>query len=161
LGYCQAKFKKHYNRAILSGKIKCVYGGAVIAAIIMRLVKRPVKAEDTAPEALEKAGQVGMQTIPVLDNDHKVIGALDVHGITSLASNGDEGLKSLRAGGFLKRDIVCIGPDAGIGDIMDMFDERGDGLEAVFVVDNENRLLGVVTRMDCIYMENGHGPRKT
>ncbi len=122
------------------------------AAHIMSITAKRLKPDDTLLDALAAiAGDLGPE-LPVVDGDGMVLGILEADALMK-AIQSDEGhdmgsLLSMKVSGFLTKECLTIGPEASFSEAAACFTKSAPRSRTILVVDNEKRLLGVISEKD-------------
>ena len=145
----------------------------MIAANIMTKEVKTLKPSNSIIDALEILKEEKIRQIPVVDNDNKVVGTITSRGLLrtllpDYITSGD--LKDVKFAPELTqftdkiddlrnttvqevidkdcKDCTCISPETSTMEIAAIFVNSDKELESVIVVDDENRVLGVISPID-------------
>lgn len=114
----------------------------------------PVIAPDgTLKDALEIFDKRGVCLLPVVDGSGRVSGVISRTSLMAAIACGTlpglianlDGLSGKKAAGFMDKNFASAGPEAPALAVISLFLNGPAFTEAVLVVDNSKRLLGVIT----------------
>jgi CBS domain-containing protein len=101
--------------------------------------------DDGLDSALDKLAQIGARHLPVIDGERRLLGAVIGRAIRP---PDDQGFATVRVGTVMETQLSTTSPDTGLAILISMFtDSRVD---AVFVVDDTERLVGIVSYIDVL-----------
>ncbi len=105
---------------------------------------------DSILDVAKKIAEAGIPDAVVLDADDKVVGSLDDYDIISKVIAPEMDLKSTTAA-----DIMFVPPPVRLSTELEKVHEMMEKLEATAlpVIDDDNKLLGVITIMDILEAE--------
>jgi CBS domain-containing protein len=87
--------------------------------------------------------------IPIINDDGKVIGILTIIDILR-AIRDNKNIDTLKAGDIMTRNPIVIDQETDMIEMIDIMDKRGIEMIPVVEQENDNRLIGVVSRKDII-----------
>ncbi|MEK6531179.1 MAG: CBS domain-containing protein [Deltaproteobacteria bacterium] len=120
----------------------------------MSITAKRLKPNDTLLDALGAFAVDFASELPVVDSDGRVLGGLGADALMR-AIQSDEGkehdadwLLSVKVGGVLRQECLTIGPEASFSEAAKCLMSAWPQSRTVMVVDNEKRLLGVISEKD-------------
>jgi len=127
------------------------FSKVLTAAHVMR------KAETITPErgprvALQLMRDRGVSSLYVTDKSMKLLGVLTAEE-ASEAARGNRSISEV-----MQREVPCVGPDALLADL---FEQMAESRLPLAVVDDSNRLLGIVLKGAVLSALAGHTVRET
>jgi CBS domain-containing protein len=87
--------------------------------------------------------------IPIINDEGKVIGILTIIDILR-AIRDNKNIDTLKAGDIMTRDPIVIDQETDMIEMIDIMDKNGIEMIPVVERQNDNRLIGVVSRKDII-----------
>ena len=87
--------------------------------------------------------------IPIINDEGKVIGILTIIDILR-AIRDNKNIDTLKAGDIMTRDPIVIDQETDMIEMIDIMDKNGIEMIPVVEKENDNRLIGVVSRKDII-----------
>jgi CBS domain-containing protein len=87
--------------------------------------------------------------MPIIDDDGKVIGILTIIDILR-AIKDNKNIDALKANDIMTKNPIVIGQGTDILEIIDIMDKKGIEMVPVIEAENDNRIIGVVSRKDII-----------
>lgn len=87
--------------------------------------------------------------IPIINDEGKVIGILTIIDILR-AVRDNKNIDTLKAGDIMTRDPIVIDQETDMIEMIDIMDKKGIEMIPVIERENDNRLIGVVSRKDII-----------
>jgi CBS domain-containing protein len=87
--------------------------------------------------------------IPIINDEGKVIGILTIIDILR-AIRDNKNIDTLKAGDIMTRDPIVIDQETDMIEMIDIMDKKGIEMIPVVEKENDNRLIGVVSRKDII-----------
>ncbi len=140
------------------------------AAMIMTTEVATTKCGITAAQAMKLLKDSRVRQLPVVDNDNKVLGLLTSRKLLylTLPRYISEGLlkdvkfapdlpqfhqKSAELAGkdvceVMDKEFIKIGPEVSVIEVATIFVSAEKPIECILVVDNEDRLLGIISPWD-------------
>lgn len=124
------------------------------AAHIMSIPAKRLKPNDTLLDALGAIAGDFAPELPVVDSDGRVLGALGADALMkAIQTDKEKGhdtvlLLSVKVGGVLRQECLTIGPEASFSEVADCLMMAWPQSRTIMVVDNEKRLLGVISEKD-------------
>jgi CBS domain-containing protein len=106
-----------------------------------------IDCEATVSEAIAKLVQNNIGSLPVVDNDGRLIGIFSERDVLRLIHNRGEGFGRLRVCDVMTRDPVTCNLDDDVEEVMGKMSERSI---AKVPVTSESQLLGIVSVGDVI-----------
>jgi CIC family chloride channel protein len=87
--------------------------------------------------------------MPIIDDDGKVIGILTIIDILR-AIKDNKNIDALKAKDIMTRNPIVIEQGTDILEIIDIMDKKGIEMVPVIETENDNRIIGIVSRKDII-----------
>lgn len=87
--------------------------------------------------------------IPIINDDGNVIGILTIIDILRAIRDG-KNIDTLKAGDIMTRNPIVIDQETDMIEMIDIMDKKGIEMIPVVEQENDNRLIGVVSRKDII-----------
>ena len=87
--------------------------------------------------------------MPIIDDDGKVIGILTIIDILR-AIKDNKNIDALKAKDIMTRNPIVIEQGTDILEIIDIMDKKGIEMVPVIEAENDNRIIGIVSRKDII-----------
>jgi CBS domain-containing protein len=87
--------------------------------------------------------------MPIIDDDGKVIGILTVIDILR-AIKDNKNIDALKANDIMTKNPIVIEQGTDILEIIDIMDKKGIEMVPVIEGENDNRIIGIVSRKDII-----------
>ena len=87
--------------------------------------------------------------IPIINDEGKVIGILTIIDILR-AVRDNKNIDTLKAGDIMTRNPIVIDQETDMIEMIDIMDKKGIEMIPVIERENDNRLIGVVSRKDII-----------
>ena len=87
--------------------------------------------------------------MPILDDDGKVIGILTIIDILR-AIKDNKNIDALKANDIMTKNPIVIEQGTDILEIIDIMDKKGIEMVPVIEAENDNRIIGIVSRKDII-----------
>jgi CBS domain-containing protein len=87
--------------------------------------------------------------IPIINDDGNVIGILTIIDILRAIRDG-KNIDTLKAGDIMTKNPVVIDQETDMIEMIDIMDKKGIEMIPVVEQENDNRLIGVVSRKDII-----------
>ena len=87
--------------------------------------------------------------MPIIDDDGKVIGILTVIDILR-AIKDNKNIDALKANDIMTKNPIVIEQGTDILEIIDIMDKKGIEMVPVIEAENDNRIIGIVSRKDII-----------
>ncbi|HEX5519769.1 MAG: CBS domain-containing protein [Candidatus Nitrosocosmicus sp.] len=87
--------------------------------------------------------------IPIINDDGNVIGILTIIDILR-AIRDSKNIDTLKAGDIMTRNPIVIDQETDMIEMIDIMDKKGIEMIPVVEQENDNRLIGVVSRKDII-----------
>jgi glycine betaine/proline transport system ATP-binding protein len=109
------------------------------------IMKKPIDrafVKDTPRVAVRKMRKAGIDSILVTDRDRTLHGIVTIEDALKLVEEGNQDLKSI-----IDKDIKKVNPDTSIMDILPL---HIDYNHPVAVVDEENKLLGIIVKVSVL-----------
>lgn len=112
---------------------------------------------DSLREAAARMLTFGVRHLPIIDGDQRLIGILSDRDVRSAVGSPEvvlepqaarSRLRSLKVADVMTRDPVTLAPDATLADVAQYLVEHKVG--AVPIVDDDRRVLGIVSYIDVI-----------
>ncbi|MEE4198717.1 MAG: glycine betaine/L-proline ABC transporter ATP-binding protein [Bacteroidales bacterium] len=120
-------------------------GGIITARSIMFEKPASIRIDHDGPKvALRKMRQVGVTSLPVVDKSNKFLGFVKDE---EMAHMEEQGLHKISEYMHSKKEVRAVGPDTPVADILPLF---LDNIYNIAVVDQENKLIGVVVHSSVI-----------
>lgn len=118
----------------------------------MIMTKDPITIgpKDTIEKAANILKKFKIEHLPVIDNEHKLIGIISFYDLWELNRIHKDYDKILVKDVMTKR-VAKLNPNDKIGSVAEIFLENL--FEAIPIVDDENLLIGIVTMVDVIWYE--------
>lgn len=142
----------------------------MLAANIMTTEVKTLKPSNTLLEVLEILRDLKIRQLPIVDGDNKVLGIITSKGVMksllpAYISSGDlkdvkfapeleqfvdkiDEIKSTPVQEILEKEYVKVSPETSTMEIAAVFVNTDTHLESILVVDDEERLLGVISPID-------------
>ena len=105
------------------------------------IIRYPIKATIPCASAIN-----GM---PIIDDDGKVIGILTIIDILR-AIKDNKDIDTLKANDIMTKNPIVIEQGTDILEIIDIMDKKGIEMVPVIEAENDNRIIGIVSRKDII-----------
>ncbi|RMG19883.1 MAG: CBS domain-containing protein, partial [Deltaproteobacteria bacterium] len=130
--------------------------GPKIRAIMTR-DPETVQAGDSLTNAILRMQTLGVRHLPVVDEEDRLVGILSDRDIRMAVGDPGEALEhalesrlhdTLRVGEVMRKNVLTTRPDAPVREVAHGLSEWGIG--AVPVVDEENRVVGIVSYTDLL-----------
>lgn len=135
-----------------------IRGAAGEVSAVMTTEVSTVMADDHLTDAVVRMSQMRVRHLPVLDGDRRVIGMLSdrdirtVIGAPTAMPLDDTGLsvrlRSMKVADIMTRSPIVVRPNTSLNEVARHFIQ--DRIGAVPVVDNDGRLLGIVSYVDLL-----------
>ena len=87
--------------------------------------------------------------MPIIDDDGKVIGILTIIDILR-AIKDNKNIDALKANDIMTKNPIVIEQGTDILEIIDIMDKKGIEMVPVIEAENDNRIIGIVSRKDII-----------
>jgi len=116
---------------IMSTDIEAAKENATISEVGTRLILRSING------------------IPIIDDDGKVIGILTIIDILR-AIKDKKNVDALKANDIMTKNPIVIEQGTDILEIIDIMDKKGIEMVPVIEAENDNRIIGIVSRKDII-----------
>jgi len=87
--------------------------------------------------------------MPIIDDDGKVIGILTIIDILR-AIKDNKNIDVLKANDIMTKNPIVIEQGTDILEIIDIMDKKGIEMVPVIEAENDNRIIGIVSRKDII-----------
>jgi CBS domain-containing protein len=87
--------------------------------------------------------------MPIIDDDGKVIGILTIIDILR-AIKDNKNIDTLKASDIMTNNPIVIEQGTDILEIIDIMDKKGIEMVPVIEAENDNRIIGIVSRKDII-----------
>jgi CBS domain-containing protein len=87
--------------------------------------------------------------MPIIDDDGKVIGILTIIDILR-AIRDNKDIDALKANDIMTKNPIVIEQGTDIVEIIDIMDKKGIEMVPVIEAENDNRIIGIVSRKDII-----------
>jgi CBS domain-containing protein len=87
--------------------------------------------------------------MPIIDDDGKVIGILTIIDILR-AIKDNKNIDALKANDVMTKNPIVIEQGTDILEIIDIMDKKGIEMVPVIEAENDNRIIGIVSRKDII-----------
>jgi CBS domain-containing protein len=87
--------------------------------------------------------------MPIIDDDGKVIGILTIIDILR-AIKDNKNIDTLKANDIMTKNPIVIEQGTDILEIIDIMDKKGIEMVPVIEAENDNRIIGIVSRKDII-----------
>ena len=87
--------------------------------------------------------------MPIIDDDGKVIGILTIIDILR-AIKDNKNIDALKANDIMTKNPIVIEQGTDILEIIDIMDKKGLEMVPVIEAENDNRIIGIVSRKDII-----------
>jgi CBS domain-containing protein len=87
--------------------------------------------------------------IPIINDDGNVIGILTIIDILRAIRDG-KNIDTLKAGDIMTKNPIVIDQETDMIEMIDIMDKKGIEMIPVVEQENDNRLIGVVSRKDII-----------
>ena len=87
--------------------------------------------------------------MPIIDDDGKVIGILTIIDILR-AIKDNKNIDALKANDIMTKNPIVIEQGTDIVEIIDIMDKKGIEMVPVIEAENDNRIIGIVSRKDII-----------
>ena len=87
--------------------------------------------------------------MPIIDDDGKVIGILTIIDILR-AIRDNKDIDALKANDIMTKNPIVIEQGTDILEIIDIMDKKGIEMVPVIEAENDNRIIGIVSRKDII-----------
>jgi CBS domain-containing protein len=87
--------------------------------------------------------------MPIIDDDGKVIGILTIIDILR-AIRDNKNIDALKANDIMTKNPIVIEQGTDILEIIDIMDKKGIEMVPVIEAENDNRIIGIVSRKDII-----------
>jgi CBS domain-containing protein len=87
--------------------------------------------------------------MPIIDDDGKVIGILTIIDILR-AIRDNKDIDALKANDIMTKNPIVIEQGTDIVEIIDIMDKKGIEMVPVIQAENDNRIIGIVSRKDII-----------
>ncbi|MGP1580523.1 MAG: diguanylate cyclase [Wolinella sp.] len=111
-----------------------------------------ITCKDTLGDALKVMAEHRIGTLPMLNEQGKLMGILTEHKVLEVAKNAS--LLELPAKEFINRNPASVYEEAPVNEIIDFFEH---GSSSVLVLDAKRILVGIVTKRDLLRSaENGY-----
>jgi CBS domain-containing protein len=116
-----------------------------------------VKAGDDLLDAVARMAQLGVRHLPVVDGDRRVVGMLSDRDVRTLVGDparapwteeGGVRVKSMKVGDVMTEDVMVAERGVPVSEVSHFFADAGIG--ALPVVDDDDRLLGIVSYVDVL-----------
>ena len=145
----------------------------MIAANLMTKEVKTLKPSNSIIDALEILKEAKIRQVPIVDNDNKVVGTITSRGLLKsllpdYITSGDlkdvkfapeltqftdkiEDLKNTTVQQIIDKECkncTCISPETSTMEVAALFVNADKELESVIVVDDEQRVLGVISPID-------------
>lgn len=142
----------------------------MLAVNIMTTDIKSLKLSDTLIDVLEVLRDLKIRQVPILDNDNKVIGVITAKGVLKTLlpqyiASGDlkdvkfapelqgfvdniEELKNTTVADIVEKEFSSVSPETSTMEVATLFVNTETHLESILVVDDEERLLGVISPID-------------
>ncbi len=142
----------------------------MIAASIMTKEVKTLQPSNTLLEVLEILRDLRIRQLPIVDGDNKVLGIITSKGVMKsllpgYISSGDlkdvkfapeleqfvdkiDEIKSTPVTDILEKEYIKVTPETSTMEIAAVFVNTETHLESILVVDDEERLLGVISPID-------------
>jgi CBS domain-containing protein len=130
---------------------------SVLSKNVMHTRPFTALADDLVLDIAARMAENGIRHMPIVDRAGRLIGMVSDRDVREaigspmrLAADGamPEALTALAAANVMSADPVSVTSDVPLGDVAHLFANRGIG--AVPVVDDEQRVLGIVSYMDVL-----------
>jgi CBS domain-containing protein len=105
---------------------------------------------DTVAEAARILKKFKIEHLPVIDENHKLIGIISFYDLWECKKTHDE-YESVKVGEIMTKRVAKLHPEDKVGSIAEIFLENL--FEAIPIVDDNNTLVGIVTMLDIIWYE--------
>ena len=133
----------------------------MVAANIMDTEGPRLTGESTLGEAVALLVTEGVARIPVVDSGGRVLGVLKEAALLDAALRGGvpaskgvlmdaASMERVKVSGLVQRDFKGVAPETPVAAIVEAFIDKDDPVSAVFVLDDKERLLGVITPVEVL-----------
>jgi glycine betaine/proline transport system ATP-binding protein len=120
-------------------------GGIITARSIMFEKPASVRIDHDGPKvALRRMRQVGVTSLPVVDNNNKFLGFVKDEEMVYME---EKGLQKISDYIHSKKEVRAVSPDTNVAELLPLF---LDNIYNVAVVDDDNKLIGVVVHSSVI-----------
>lgn len=142
----------------------------MLAAAIMTTEVKTLQPSNTLLEVLEILRDLRIRQLPIVDGDNKVLGIITSKGVMksllpAYISSGDlkdvkfapeleqfvdkiDEIKATPVQEILEKEYISVTPETSTMEIAAVFVNTDTHLESILVVDDEERLLGVISPID-------------
>lgn len=142
----------------------------MVSANIMTSDVRSLKLSNTLLDVLELLRDLRIRQVPIVDNDNKVLGVITSKGVLKTLlpqyiASGDlkdvkfapelqefvdkiEELKNTNVKEIMETEYTKVSPETSTMEVATLFVNTDTHLESILVVDDETRLLGVISPID-------------
>ena len=120
-------------------------GGIITARSIMFEKPASIRIDHDGPRvALRRMRQVGVTSLPVVDKSNKFLGFVKDEEMAYMEENG---LQKISEYMHSKKEIRAVSPDTPVAEVLPLF---LDNIYNIAVVDDDNKLIGVVVHSSVI-----------
>ncbi|MEZ4906295.1 MAG: CBS domain-containing protein [Saprospiraceae bacterium] len=109
-----------------------------------------ISKDDSLLEVSTLLKKFKIEHLPVIDGDQKLIGIISFYDLWEL-NKKHEDYPNIKVGDVMTSHVARLHPEDKIGSVAEIFLENL--FEAIPIVDDDNKLVGIVTMLDVIWYE--------